>query len=230
MSGFKGFPKQSLGFLTQLKANNNREWFQEHKADYETQVREPSLVFIEAMSDGLAGISPRFRAIPKKVGGSLMRVYRDTRFSKDKTPYKTNIGIQFRHEMGKDVHAPGFYVHIEPGFCFLGVGIWHPDSKSLTNIRDFIIDNPSAWRSARDNSSFKKHYQLEGESLKKAPRGYPSDHELIDDLKRKDFIACRSFECDRITKPGFQRFVHESFAMADPFMRYLCVAVKVPYD
>jgi uncharacterized protein (TIGR02453 family) len=230
MTCFKGFPEQSLGFLTQLKANNSREWFQNHKEGYEVLVREPSLAFIGAMADGLSEISPRFRTIPKKVGGSLMRIHRDTRFSKDKTPYKTNIGIQFRHEMGKDVHAPGFYVHIEPGFCFLGVGIWHPDSTSLSSIRDFISDNPHAWRSALSHHPFSKHFQLEGESLKKAPRGYPSDHELIDDLKRKDFIACRNFDCSTIAKTGFLRYVGDSFSMAAPFMRYLCMAVRVPYD
>jgi uncharacterized protein (TIGR02453 family) len=230
MAGFKGFPEDCIGYLQQLKINNNRGWFQEHSGEYEAFVREPALGFIEAMSDELSGISPRFRAVPKKVGGSLMRVHRDTRFSKDKTPYKTNIGIQFRHEMGKDVHAPGFYVHIEPEYCFLGVGIWHPDSTSLSSIRDFISDNPHAWRSVLNDAPFRKHFQLEGESLKKAPRGYPTDHELIDDLKRKDFIACRNFNCEKITKPGFVCFVQTSFAMADSFMRYLCMAVSVPYD
>ncbi|MCW8921644.1 MAG: TIGR02453 family protein, partial [Sedimenticola sp.] len=100
MAVFEGFPDGTLPFLAELKANNNKAWFNDNKARYEALVREPALAFIESVGPGLAEISLHFRAIPKKVGGSLMRVYRDTRFAKDKTPYKTNIGIQFRHELG----------------------------------------------------------------------------------------------------------------------------------
>ena len=117
------FSPATFGFLQRLAANNNRDWFLEHKAEYEARVRGPALRFIEDMADELAAISPHFLALPKKVGGSLMRVNRDIRFGHDKRPYKTNIGIQFRHEMGKDVHAPGFYLHIEKEDCFIGVEI-----------------------------------------------------------------------------------------------------------
>jgi uncharacterized protein (TIGR02453 family) len=142
------FEGELFAFLRELRQHNDRNWFEAYKPRYETAVRIPALAFIEAMGPRLATISPHFRALAKKSGGSLMRVYRDTRFSKDKTPYKTNVGIQFRHEAGRDVHCPGFYLHLEPGRCFLGAGIWRPDSKALRAIRDFIADNPGGWRKA----------------------------------------------------------------------------------
>ena len=123
MPKFAGFPPQTLKFLKELERNNNREWFQANKSRYEDVVLEPALDFITTMGPKLHAISDHFVAIPKRMGGSLMRVYRDTRFGKDKTPYKTNIGIQFRHELGRDVHAPGYYLHIDNTGCFLAAGI-----------------------------------------------------------------------------------------------------------
>ena len=126
-------------FLRELKANNERPWFEENKARYRAEVQGPMLDFIQAFAEPLAEISPHFRADPRANGGSLFRIYRDTRFSKDKTPYKTNVGAHFRHEAGKDAHAPGFYLHLEPGMCFAGCGVWHPDSPTLGRIRDAIL-------------------------------------------------------------------------------------------
>ena len=120
------FHEELFTFLRQIRQHNERTWFETNKPLYETAVRMPAFAFINAMGPRLATASPHFRAVAKKNGGSLMRIYRDTRFSKDKTPYKTNVGIQFRHELGRDVHAPGYYVHLEPGRCFLGAGIWRP--------------------------------------------------------------------------------------------------------
>ena len=110
---YASFTPQSVAFLSELKANNNRDWFKENKTRYEELVLDVALNFIQSMQGPLEEIAPNFTAIPKRMGGSLMRVYRDTRFSKNKTPYKTNIGIQFRHEQAKDVHSPGYYVHID---------------------------------------------------------------------------------------------------------------------
>ena len=127
---FAGFEQATLDFLRALEANNDREWFAENKTRYEEQVLDVALRFIQAMQAPLADFAPHFVALPTRVGGSLMRVYRDTRFSKNKLPYKTNIGIQFRHEDAKDVHAPGYYVHIEPDDVFVGAGMWRPPSGS----------------------------------------------------------------------------------------------------
>lgn len=229
MSRFNGFPQDTLSFLKTLRANNEKAWFQANKARYETEVREPALAFIEAMAPGLAEISPHFRASPKKVGGSLMRIYRDVRFSNDKTPYKTNIGIQFRHAQGKDVHAPGFYLHIAPDECFVAAGIWHPESRVLGAIRGFIDDNPAAWRRALEADEFSNHFALAGESLKRPPRGFSADHPLIDDLKRKDFIAVKPIEPASIRQPELVDETLRAYRRSDDFMRYLCVAIGVNY-
>lgn len=229
MATFDGFPKGCIPYLRKLAKNNERAWFNEHKQDYEDKVRSPALAFIEAMGPELKKQSPHFRAVAKKVGGSLMRVYRDTRFANDKTPFKTNVGIQFRHELGKDVHAPGFYVHIEPGNCFVGAGIWHPEAKVLNAIREFIADNPNAWKQATRSRGFVRDFELVGDSLKRPPRGYAADHELIDDLKRKDFIACMNFADGEITQPGFVKFVARAFKRTDALMGYLCMAVDAQY-
>jgi len=147
-----GFSAQTFSFLEELAANNTRDWFADHKQDYEDKVREPALAFINAVGERLPALAPHFTADSRKMGGSLMRVYRDTRFGKDKTPYKTNVGIQFRHEVGKDVHAPGFYVHISAASCFVGVGTWHPPADALLNIRQLIADKPELWLAARDDA------------------------------------------------------------------------------
>jgi uncharacterized protein (TIGR02453 family) len=229
MSGFSGFPQQALPYLQKLARNNRREWFNEHKQEYETYVREPALAFIQETAPKLKTISDQFHAIAKKSGGSLMRVYRDTRFSKDKTPYKTNIGIQFRHVLGKDVHAPGFYLHIEHNGCFIGAGIWHPESKTLAKIRNFIVDNPSAWQTLRQDKKFNARFELAGESLVRAPKGFTPEHPLIEDLKRKDYIAIHPFDCSQINQAKFSDFVIDGFRCTDQFMRYLCAAIEVNY-
>ena len=166
------FYPQTLKFLEELADNNNRDWFNDNKTRYEEDVLDVALRFIQSMQDPLARIAPHFVAQPTRVGGSLMRVYRDTRFSKDKTPYKTNIGIQFRHEQAKDVHAPGYYLHIESQQAFLGVGMWRPDSGSLRSIRDRIAARPSEWRRALEQETLKRHFALGGESMSRPPRGF----------------------------------------------------------
>ncbi len=223
------FSQASFDFLTSLNANNNRDWFNCHKQEYEDAVRSPALDFIDAMADDIEALSPHFLAVPRKVGGSLMRVYRDVRFGKDKRPFKTNIGIQFRHFQGKDVHAPGFYVHLEPKECFLGVGIWHPDAPALGNIRSAIAENGAAWLKASRDRKFSKAYELAGDSLANAPRGYAKDHPMLEDLKRKDFIAIAEFSGKLATTTRFQPEVVKSFRSAVPYMKFLCKALELPF-
>ncbi len=223
------FYPRTLKFLEELGDNNNRDWFNENKSRYEEDVLDVALRFIQSMQDPLAEIAPRFLAVPTRVGGSLMRVYRDTRFSKNKTPYKTNIGIQFRHEDAKDVHSPGFYLHIEPDQLFLGAGMWRPDSEPLRNIRERIATKPAEWRRTLGHAPFKRHFDLGGETLTRPPRGFDKDHECIEDIKRKSFIAVRDFDAGDCLKPQFQRTVESSFKAAEPFMRFLCKAVGVRF-
>jgi len=223
------FEPRTIRFLEELKANNNREWFKEHKSRYEDDVLDVALRFIISMQEPLAEFAPRFMAVPTRVGGSLMRVYRDTRFSKNKLPYKTNIGIQFRHEQAKDVHSPGYYVHIDPGEVFLGAGMWRPDANPLRGIRERIAAKPLEWQRAMGDRSFSRHFSLGGEQLTRPPRGFDRDHECIEDIKRKSFIAVRSLEIEDCMKPQFQKTVETSFKSAEPFMRFLCKSVGVRF-
>ena len=228
-SRYASFESRTLRFLEALEANNNREWFKENKSRYEDDVLDVALRFIISMQESLAEFAPRFTAVPTRVGGSLMRVYRDTRFSKNKLPYKTNIGIQFRHEQAKDVHSPGYYVHIEPDELFLGVGMWRPDSDPLRGIRERIAAKPEEWQRAMDSQPFRRNFSLGGESLSRPPRGFDKELECIEDIKRKSFIAVRELKVEDCLKPQFQRTVESSFKSADPFMRFLCKAVGVRF-
>lgn len=226
---FDGFPPDTLRFLTSLKRNNNREWFQKNRDRYEAAFLQPALAFIEAIDQPLRTVSPCLQAVPEKVGGSLMRIYRDTRFSKDKTPYKTNIGIHFRHVAGCDIHAPGCYVHIEPKGVFLGVGIWHPDTKTLSRIRRGIDEDPAGWKRSSAGKSFRSRFSLIGDSLKRPPAGYSADHPLIEDLKRKDFIGHCPVVDEAIMLEHFVDHSVETFRAARPLMRFLCRTLDLPF-
>jgi uncharacterized protein (TIGR02453 family) len=229
MTTFEGFQPTLFEFLEQLADNNNRPWFQQNKGRYEQEVMEPAMAFIRAFQPRLKRISPYFVASDRRVGGSLMRVYRDTRFARDSEPYKTNVGIQFRHEQGRDIHAPGFYVHIAPGECFLAVGLWRPDPVTLGQIRQGIVEWPGHWRRARDQGKFRQRFSLEGGSLRRPPRGFRVDHPCIEDLKRTDFIGVEELEEQDVRDQGYLDYVATSFAASRPFMRFLCDALKLPF-
>lgn len=223
------FTSATFRFLEQLADHNDKAWFEAHKGEYQDCVRTPALEYIRAMAPLLADFAPEFRADARKVGGSLMRVYRDTRFARDKTPYKTNVGIQFRHALGKDVHAPGFYLHVAPEECFLGTGSWHPESDLLGRIRDLIAAQPAHWRAARDDRKFSQTWQLVGDSLIRPPRGYAADHPEIADIRRKDFIALCGLTRKDVTGARLVDLSAERFAAAVPFMHFLCEAAGVRY-
>jgi len=224
-----GFSEGTFAFLRQLAENNNREWFAEHKGEYEALVREPAFAFIDAISPELHRISPHFVAKASKVGGSLMRVYRDARFSKDKTPFKTNVGIQFRHEQGKDIHAPGFYVHIEASEVFVGAGLWHPDVTALQGIRQHIDTFPQSWTDVKSDPKFQKLFHFAGDALKTAPKGFPKDHPMIEDLRRKDFIAISPVVPELCLEDDFSDIVMDYFKLTKPLMAELCRAVRIPF-
>ena len=223
------FDQATLQFLRELAKHNDRGWFAAHKHRYDEHVVAPALAFIEALAPPLRKISRHFVAIPKRTGGSLMRVYRDTRFARDKTPYKTNIGIQFRHERGRDVHAPGFYVHLEPGGCFIGAGIWRPEPRAQRAIRLEIVEHPELWEQCRNGRDFRRHFELGGEQLVRLPRGFTADAPHTDDLRRKDFIAACDVSDREAVAADFQRRVTERFATAAPLMRFLCGALDLRF-
>lgn len=223
------FTGKTFAFLRQLARNNDREWFRENKKHFEREVKDPAVRFILDFAPHLKAISPHFRADPRGNGGSLFRIYRDTRFSKDKRPFKTHTGIQFRHDQGKDAHAPGFYLHLEPGGCFMGVGIWRPDSNTLRKIREGVVNDVQGWKKAVGGKAFQDRFQLSGDSLSRPPRGFDPHHPLVDDLKRKDFIAVSHFSESAVVDPAFlEEFVGRCRA-GRPLVSFLCRALEIPF-
>ncbi len=216
-------------FFRELKQNNNREWFEAHKSRYEKQVREPLLRFISDFGLRLAEISPHYVADARKSGGSLFRINRDIRFSKDKLPYKTHAGVQFRHESGKDAHAPGFYLHLEPDGVFVGVGLWQPDAPALSKIRDAIVAHPERWQRASMAEAFRAVFSPGGESLKNPPKGYDPGHPLVEDLKRKDFIASTSFTEAETCAPDFIDRYTRVCRLAAPYIGFLTTALGLSW-
>lgn len=223
------FTPELFEFLTELADNNDRDWFKANQQRYEDHVREPARAFIRAMAPQLAKFSPHFVAEDKKVGGSLMRVHRDTRFSKDKTPYKTNVGIQFRHEEGKDVHAPGLYVHISTEELFLGAGMYHPEKEALAAVREAISEDGKTWRRVAHGKKFTDEWELGGTSLKRPPRGFDPEDPNIEDLKRKDFIAVGSLTIDELLSPDLPNALGKRFRSARPFTRFLTEACGLAF-
>jgi uncharacterized protein (TIGR02453 family) len=223
------FSPALFSFLRSLAKNNNREWFQEHKERYEADVRDPLLRFIGDFGPRLRSISKSYVADPRPTGGSMLRIYRDTRFSKDKTPYKTAAGAHFQHEDRGEQSAPGFYLHLEPGQVFAGMGIWHPDAPSLQKIRDAIAAPRSSWRQAAADRDFAARCKMGGESLQRPPKGYDPEHPSIEDLKRKDFVASTDFTEKDACAPDFLDRFTEACAASAPFMKFLTKAVGLQW-
>lgn len=224
---FSGFKKEAQTFLKELKVNNNREWFAENKSRYEDVILEPALEFVTAIERPLKRVSPHFTAIAKRSGGSIMRVYRDIRFSKDKSPYKPYVGIHFRHESGKDAHAPGFYFHIDTNEVFLGSGIWQPEPSILEQIRFHIDDESKRWIKILNSKSLTQRFELSGASLKRPPKGYDASHPLVEHLKRKDHFVISNLTKAEFTSPKLVDTVIERFKIAKPYLQFLCDAIKV---
>jgi uncharacterized protein (TIGR02453 family) len=219
-------------FLRKLAENNNKEWFADNKTWFREVVQRPMIGFIETMAPWLAAHAPAFQADTRLNGGSLFRIYRDTRFSADKSPYKTNVGCNFRHRVGKDAHAPGFYVHISPGEIFFGGGIWIPPTPVLNEIRDAIVEAPDRWREIRNAPPFKAQFGDFGECemLKNAPRGYNTDHPHVDDLRRKSLYAFATCSEDEVCQPEFPDRVMTAFSALVPMMKFTTDALGVGWD
>ncbi|MFO0723335.1 MAG: TIGR02453 family protein [Myxococcota bacterium] len=219
------FPPELFRFLKDLAAHNDRAWFNANKERYETAVKGPLLGFIGDVGSDLKKISKQLVADPSPSGGSMFRIYRDTRFSKDKSPYKTHAAAHFRHAAStKDVHAPGLYLHLEPGSVFVAGGAWQPEPAVLHQIRDRIVAKPKLWEAVR-----KSGLVLGGESLKRPPSGYDPEHPFIEDLKRKDFISSIEFTQKDATSPKFKKQFVEACRELAPLMKFLTAAMEVPW-
>jgi uncharacterized protein (TIGR02453 family) len=217
------FSAELFRFLRELSRNNSRDWFQANRERYETALRQPCLQFISDLGPPLRKLGRRLVADPRPSGGSLFRIHRDTRFSKDKSPYKTHAGMYFPVRGGKDVHTPGFYLHLEPGGCFAAAGLWHPDAAALAKVREAIVARPAAWKTARAG------LPLEGDRLRRPPRGYDANHPSIEDLKRKDFVSSVRLSEKEVTGPRFLSAFVEGCGKMSVLPRFLAAALELPW-
>jgi len=228
MGGFQGFRPETFSFLAGLTMNNDRGWFEAHKTDYQEFVVAPAMALITAMDPIVRAISPHYRGVPKKIGGSLMRVYRDTRFGRDKTPYKTNVGIQFRHENARDVHAPGWYVHFDLNECFVAAGTWRPEPADLLAIRQSLAAHPERWMQATAQGAA-AGLTPEGESLQKSPKGFDPAHPIAADIRRKDFLLSSNLPPELFQSPDLVATLEGKFRASAPYMAALCQALGAPF-
>ncbi len=224
------FTDKSLKFLRGLARHNERAWFLAHKADYETHVRAPFQALLSDLQPDLRAVSPHFRAEPRTVGGSLFRIQRDTRFASDKTPYKGWQGARLFHERSKQVPAPSFYLHLQPGNCFVGAGLWHPETATQRRVRQFIVDNPGSWKAAAHAPAFRRRFDLEtGEMLVRPPRGFDPSFEFIDDLRHRNFVASRAIEDGVMLGPKLRQALAKDLQALGPFVDYLCAALDLEF-
>ncbi|HEY2446395.1 MAG TPA: DUF2461 domain-containing protein [Rhizomicrobium sp.] len=227
---FKGFPKDFFAFFRELKANNERAWFEANKQRFRDVVQAPMSDFIAAVAPRLARVSKHFTADPRPNGGSMFRIYRDVRFSKDKRPYKEHAACHFRHELGKDAHAPGFYMHFASGEVFFGGGLWMPPPDALMKIREAIAAKPAQWKQLLTNRAFTEQFGgVRGEALSRPPRGFDPAHPFIEDIKKKSFYAMHEASPKLASTPQLVDEVADTFAALSPLMKFLCGAVGVPY-
>ena len=219
------FTPDLFAFFRDLKRNNNREWFTANKDRYVASVEAPMLQFIRDVGERLPDISPSFRADARRFGGSLYRIYRDTRFSPDKTPYKPWTAATFRHRAARgEVEAPGFYIRLSPTENFGGGGIYHPSMPSLTRIRQHIVDNPRGWNVVKQAGG-----QLGGDSLKRAPAGFDPAHRFIEDLRRKSFYTGEEFTEADVTSAGFIDQFMGACRNSAPLVKFLTVSQGLPW-
>ena len=223
MAGTAFFSPEALTFLRQLKRNNNREWFAKNKARYQAHIVDPALSFIGGFAPYLDKISSHFVADARPSRGSLFRIYRDTRFSPDKRPFKTHVGIHFSHASGKDAHAPVFYLHLEPDNCFTAAGIWHPDNRVLTRVRTAIARDAEQWAKVR------KKLTLEGDRLLRPPRGFDPSHPFIEDLKMKDFVASLALSEDQICSDKLMRHFVSACRKMSPLVEFTTKALGLKF-
>ena len=217
---FDGFPKSGLDFLRRLKKNNNRPWFQGHRTEYEENVRFPMQCFIAALAVRLHDDAPEIEFHPKR---SIFRIYRDTRFSKNKTPYKTNVAASFALRGVKwETETPGLYVGVGTEEVFIGGGLYMPGGEALKSIRRSIADHPDDYLAVVRSPRFRKRFGgIQGEVLSRAPLGYPADHPMIGHLRHKQFFVGVELEEKACYTARFLETVAGVFTDTMPLIRWL---------
>ncbi|MBP6013241.1 MAG: DUF2461 domain-containing protein [Alphaproteobacteria bacterium] len=230
MTPFKGLPKDFFVFFKELAANNERPWFEENKQRYKDVVLAPLSDFIAAMAPRVGKITKQIVCDPRPNGGSMFRIYRDVRFAKDKSPYKTHAGVHFRHALGRDAHVPGFYMHFAPDEVFFGGGIWMPEPPALNKVRRAIADEPKSWKKVVEDKVFKTTFNgVEGDALSRPPKGFDAEHPYIGDIKRKSFFAMHQSSPKAAASPALLDEVEATFRAAKPLMQFVCKALDAPF-
>lgn len=218
------FTPELFRSLEELRLHNDRDWFERNRERYVRDVRDPMLRFVADVAPVLRKLAPRLVADPRPVGGSLFRVHRDTRFSKDKTPYKTNAAASFRHEAGRDVHGPGLYVSLAPGEVEVGGGVWHPEPEPLRLVRRSVVERPAAWKRALAAPGMDR-LTWWGDTLRRTPRGFPEGHPLETLLRRKDFAAGAELTERDALAPDFLDRCAEVWRPLGPSLKLMAGAV-----
>lgn len=228
---FTGFRPEAIQFLADLAANNERTWFQARKGEYERLLKEPLEALMVAVDERFRARSIPLRADPAK---SPFRIYRDVRFSKDKSPYKTAVAASFGwagdsgegsgRSHTENVHASGGYFHLQPGSIYVGGGVWHPEPSWLKGFRDRVANRTAEFRAIVEAPEFVKAFGSisdDGESLKRVPPGYPPDHPASDLLRKKNVTFGRELSDDDAFSPELPAILADAFAIGTPLLRYL---------
>ena len=227
MDHFTSFSPKAFTFLRGLKKNNRKDWFEAHRTQYEQELKRPLAALIEEMDVQLATIAPEIIGSPKK---SAFRIHRDVRFSKDKSPYKTHVACWFFHRdigtrmQSEAVHGgAGFYLHLTPGECFCGGGIWMPPRPALLKIRESLVDDTEGWDAIVRDRGFRKRFgDLDTEGmLTRVPRGYAPDHPAADWLRYQSFTAGTPLTDEQVTSPKLPALLAKHYAAMTPFVRWL---------
>ena len=211
------FTDRTLKFLRALKRNNDREWFKAHKDDYETHVRGPMLAIIERLGVDFPRVAPDLVASPR----SLYRVYRDTRFSPDKTPYKTHVAASFSHQVLPKYESAGLYFHLAPDQLWIGGGVYAPQTPQLHRIREHIVANVQNFRNLVESAAFRRIGGVTGTTLQRVPRGFSQDHEAAEYLKLKQYLAGEQLDPKLATSPRFYGALLRRFTKLAPFIQFL---------
>lgn len=222
---FAGFPPDALQFLTQLEKNNNREWFLAHKLVYETKVKAPMIELLRGLQPELKRFAPEIVYDPAR---SIFRIYRDIRFSADKSPYKTHVAVYLSPSVSSRVDRAGLYLHLEPARLLIAGGLYRPPSPALRAVRHYIVEHEGSIRRILAAKEFVRLFgTLGGDELSRAPRGFPPDHSAADLLRHKDFIVDVERPARIAQSAELFPMVLDHFRAMMPLVRFLNEALSI---